>query len=819
MPSPSFTLDAQLRFHDKWLKIDLQRAFSPEGLSEMWNEMVKDEEITFSGGEDAAHPDCDCFGAQKKDEANDKEKKEEEETSASVHHAIIESWDWGRQPGMELKECLMVLVEDQQKISSLLAKSTLSAQRLRQRLVILERYLISLSHSMMEEKYEVCWKTPPTPPLPATDNKSRPVNKGVEGLARVGSRAALSFAFAFLRRAWRSDDADLCSELLQESLDALRALPEATLFDEGSVSSVWLEVVERATKFLSDVHGSATTKGNIPLQDQHLVLAILLELAVQRGTLQLLSAVLLLLRLWESGTKEMDNERSTQGTSAPLLPLLQRFQNIHSSKEEVAEEEEPEILTAPLSPNESFLQYLTLPQDNDLAIDLRQTAVVIMAHLDRLAGPYSPPQCNSPSSHKGSLQEVIAWGLLGWKLYANVNGPIQCRSLSSLGVAQIVCSEKGFLILSRSSSVYTQNYKSTTLFQSPMMIHSLSSRKIVKLAAHPDGQHYLALSANGEVFSWGCGDGGRLGHGDTRYLEEPALITAFSGKQAGKHVVHVACGSTYSAAITADGELYTWGRGNYGRLGHSSEDQTTPMLVTALKGLKVVDVACGSGDAQTLAVTENQVWSWGDGDYGKLGRGGSDGCKTPKLVEKLQDLDIVKVCCGSQFSVALTKDGQVYTWGKGDNQRLGHGTDEHVRYPKLLDSLQKKVVDVAVGSTHCLALTEDGEVLSWGSNDKLQHFDTLFSNKKQPKALPGLNSKHIVGISCGPGQSFAWSSCSEWSVGQCVPFVVDICPVTFEQLDLLLRQVSEGMDGSSDWPPPQEKECIVVATLNLLRLQ
>lgn len=87
-------------------------------------------------------------------------------------------------------------------------------------------------------------------------------------------------------------------------------------------------------------------------------------------------------------------------------------------------------------------------------------------------------------------------------------------------------------------------------------------------------------------------------------------------------------------------------------------------------------------------VSTGQVWSWGDGDYGKLGRGGSDGCKTPKLVEKLQDLDIVKVCCGSQFSVALTKDGQVYTWGKGDNQRLGHGTDEHVRYPKLLDSLQ-----------------------------------------------------------------------------------------------------------------------------------
>ncbi|XP_063572194.1 E3 ubiquitin-protein ligase HERC2-like isoform X1 [Pongo abelii] len=245
------------------------------------------------------------------------------------------------------------------------------------------------------------------------------------------------------------------------------------------------------------------------------------------------------------------------------------------------------------------------------------------------------------------------------------------------------------------------------------------------------------------------------------------------------------------------------------------------MLVAGLKGLKVIDVACGSGDAQTLAVTENgQVWSWGDGDYEKLGRGGSDGCKTPKLIEKLQDLDVVKVRCGSQFSIALMKSGQVYSWRKGDNQRLGHRTEEHVRYPKLLEGLQgKKVIDVAAGSTHCLALTEDSEVHSWRSNDQCQHFDTLCVTKREPAALPGLDAKHIVGITCGPAQSCAWSSCSEWSIGLRVPFGVDICSVTFKQLDLLLQQVSEGMDGSADWPPPQEKECVAVAMLNLPRLQ
>lgn len=55
----------------------------------------------------------------------------------------------------------------------------------------------------------------------------------------------------------------------------------------------------------------------------------------------------------------------------------------------------------------------------------------------------------------------------------------------------------------------------------------------------------------------------------------------------------------------------------------------------ALQGHRVIDVACGSGDAQTLCLTDDDmVWSWGDGDYGKLGRGGSDGCKIPMKVRQ-----------------------------------------------------------------------------------------------------------------------------------------------------------------------------------------
>lgn len=149
-------------------------------------------------------------------------------------------------------------------------------------------------------------------------------------LARVGSRAALNFSFAFLKRAWRlGEDVDLCNELLTESLEALQVLPVATLFDENQVSPIWLEVVDRSIRFLRQVvigyvnlllslsfvkHlcCSDVTSGRqyceVPIEDQHVALNLLLELALQKGTLSsVLDSVLLFLQLWEKKTYSDDN--------------------------------------------------------------------------------------------------------------------------------------------------------------------------------------------------------------------------------------------------------------------------------------------------------------------------------------------------------------------------------------------------------------------------------------------------------------------------------------------------------------------------------
>lgn len=59
------------------------------------------------------------------------------------------------------------------------------------------------------------------------------------------------------------------------------------------------------------------------------------------------------------------------------------------------------------------------------------------------------------------------------------------------------------------------------------------------------------------------------------------------------------------------------------------------------------------------------VFSWGDGDFGKLGRGGSEGCNIPQNIERLNGQGVCQIECGAQFSLALTKSGVVWTWWDG----------------------------------------------------------------------------------------------------------------------------------------------------------
>ncbi|KAK3907967.1 E3 ubiquitin-protein ligase HERC2 [Frankliniella fusca] len=842
------------RLDRKWLKVDLQSTLSRDGLIRLWNEMVRDGELSRPGidaylnangvpthkGETGRHycglrvlncsccdgvcgplEGCNCPPCQAIDN-EELRRLEAENNQPQPSQPQISSWTWGGQPTPDqLNQVVLSLRKEQLNLCQNAAASTLSSRRLRQRLAIAHRVLVAIGRQPATEKTDTQQKIQTQKPQKI---RSKPTEKASTSLARVGSRAALNFSFAFLRRAWRSgEDADLCSELLQESLEALQSLPEATLFDESAVSPVWLEVVDRSARFLRQVVlGDGQGRGEVPRSDQHIALCLLLELAMQRGALSnMLEAVLLLLQLWDKGKQEADNRITSSGTSAPLVSLLRRLERVSACKAHTAPDMWDDNSPNVVSPNECFLSCLELPEDESILVDLRQAAVVLMAHLDRLAAPYLP-QTSLSKQGNGRQQEVNFWG----------TGPSSCiiETIAEVGVTQIVCSESGMLVLAHTGKVYSLPYapECEGLCGGLTLIEGFGGKEVTCLAAHVEGRHFLALTFDGEVYSWGAGDGGCLGHGDKSCRDEPTRIQAFAGIE----IAQIACGSSYSAAISSRGELYTWGRNCYGCLGHeSSDDKLLPQLVEALKGQRVVDVACGSGDAQTLAVTDTGLlYSWGDADYGKLGRGGSDGSKSPKVVDKLQDVFVSRVWCGSQCSLALTRGGAVYSWGRGDAHRLGHPSQDHVRYPKLLDAFQgQRVVDLAVGVGHALALTDDGSVWGWGRVEGVQGAQGAGQSQSQtpssglsPPVLVGTLSGKApgAGVACGPAQSWAWSGLSGTpaSVEPRLALVLDLSEDTFRLLDQLLARASQGVAGS-DWPPTQDKECLAVACLNLLHLQ
>lgn len=131
-------------------------------------------------------------------------------------------------------------------------------------------------------------------------------------------------------------------------------LPEASLFDSSQVSALWIEVLERSTKFLRQVVLGDVMGGRclVPRSDRHIALSLLLELGSQKGTLSAsLEAILLLLTLWDK-EKDVDDNRTPNQIGAPLVPILRRYEQISSQLHAKVME-----TNNAASPTESFLRY------------------------------------------------------------------------------------------------------------------------------------------------------------------------------------------------------------------------------------------------------------------------------------------------------------------------------------------------------------------------------------------------------------------------------------------------------------------------------
>jgi len=278
---------------------------------------------------------------------------------------------------------------------------------------------------------------------------------------------------------------------------------------------------------------------------------------------------------------------------------------------------------------------------------------------------------------------------------------------------------------------------------------TLGGERAVSLSA--GDLHSLALTAGGNVWSWGQVVCGQLGHGDEQIQHQPKKIEAFAGQR----VVAVSAGLTHSLALTADGSVWSWGEGAGAYLGHGEDrsDQLLPKKVEALAGQRVAAVAAGV--THSLALTaDGAVWSWGRGRECQLGHGDLQSQLLPKKVAA--DQRVVAVSAGVGHSLALTAGGAVWSWGSGDYGKLGHGDEQNQLLPKKVEALAgRRVVAVAAGGLHSLAITADGAVWSWGFGGfgKLGHGDER--NQLLPKKVEALAGHRVAAVSAGHAHSLA----------------------------------------------------------------
>lgn len=330
----------------------------------------------------------------------------------------------------------------------------------------------------------------------------------------------------------------------------------------------------------------------------------------------------------------------------------------------------------------------------------------------------------------------------------------------------------------------------------PLRVETLSSVAFIVKIACGDA-HTVALCQEGCLYSWGGGGCGQLGHSETSkmpkdedgcpYQPTPRIVESLRPY----HVSNIACGKAHTVAVSEQGRIFTWGAGACGQLGHpdtnsfpSDEDgypfQPVPREVEELSHLKITETACG--DVHTLALTDDgQLYSFGGGSYGQLGVNDvekmpvdADNCPylpTPRLVEALSNT--VKLACGDSHSLTIDTQGRVFCWGANSCGQLGISNPEdlrihkdpdgipHLPTPAMIEGLMDfRIVDIACGEAHSLAVTSTGDLYSWGACScgqlGLSGCDTMpVDNDGYPyQPVPtlvtnGFTSRPILKVACG----------------------------------------------------------------------
>ncbi|KAL3656329.1 hypothetical protein V7S43_018821 [Phytophthora oleae] len=338
------------------------------------------------------------------------------------------------------------------------------------------------------------------------------------------------------------------------------------------------------------------------------------------------------------------------------------------------------------------------------------------------------------------------------------------------------------------------------LFQAAQKIQDVVvTRK--KKREHLRQQKVEQFAHHGAVYSFGANTRAQLGHAHldlSRHIASPLLAAFFKNNEL--RISRVALSESHASAVVSDGQVFTWGAGVPGSFGFLLPPQggnfsgggvirRQPTRVDDLNEVVIVDSRLGSHHSVALS-TGGVVYTWGSGGYGQLGHGDfvgteetSDaifrsqfdphtGREYPMIDLPLQldssyfeEMRVTQVACGYYFTLVVTEDGSVFSWGEGSDGQLGLGYSDSFRVgfldpnisgsnfvympiPTRIDALKEPIDSVAVGGNHVFAVgrAPTRRVFEWGAWKRRGATDTRESafSPLENTALSALNVQQIA---------------------------------------------------------------------------
>lgn len=264
----------------------------------------------------------------------------------------------------------------------------------------------------------------------------------------------------------------------------------------------------------------------------------------------------------------------------------------------------------------------------------------------------------------------------------------------------------------------------------PPYLHTIPSGVVKVEGGQP---HTIALTSDGEVFTWGFSHVGELGRGywyGAGYTPAPIMSGA----------ADIASGVSHGLALEKDGRMRSWGNNFYGQLFTGNRDDANAPGFTLDPGC-VRRIAAGAVHSVAL-LDDGTLRAIGYNAYGNLGTGVAS---TYELTvhQPVGLTDVVEIDAADHWNMALRADGTVWTWGINTSGQLGHGHYNTVLVPTQVPGLSG-ITQIHAAPANGYAIDAGGQLWAWGYGPAIG-IGWNGGSAASPQLVPLSNVTKIVG--------------------------------------------------------------------------